>query len=289
MENIYESVKKNPLGFYELSEKYRKNMDDFYENEYYQNDKALYKKEYSNEEITYMNNLLKQKEYIFNKYAKSPNSFLDIGCGEGYALNFFSKKYNIKGIDYSDFGIKTHNPNMLKYLIKGDIMDCIKNIDETFDLINLDNVLEHLPNPQEFLQLLKKICNNNTIICISVPNDFSMIQIKLCEEKIIKTPFWVTEKTSEHFNYFSTDSLKKFIENNGFEVLELIGDYPIDLNLFNPKTNYIKYKNVGKDCHIARIKIENILFESSFEKTIELHKLYANLGIGRDISIYIKL
>ncbi len=40
---LYEAVEKNPqYGFYELSKEYRKPMEDFYKDEYYQDDHALY-------------------------------------------------------------------------------------------------------------------------------------------------------------------------------------------------------------------------------------------------------
>lgn len=37
-EKLYEHVKRNNLGYFELAPAYRKVMDDFYENTYYQQD-----------------------------------------------------------------------------------------------------------------------------------------------------------------------------------------------------------------------------------------------------------
>lgn len=288
--NLYKCVEKNDWGYYELLKGYQKRMNEFYEREYYQNDKALYKKSYSPEEIIHMNNLFREKEYIVRKNNKESNKFLDIGCGEGHALKyFFDNGWEVKGVDYSDYGIKTHNPKMLNKLIKGEIIKCISNMDESFDFINMDNILEHLPNPIDFFDALKKICGENTILCAKVPNDFSITQIKLYECNFITNAFWVTEDTSEHFNYFTASSLKKFIECNSFQTLLLVGDWPIDFNLFNPLTNYINNKNTGSKCHESKILIENMLFEQSLEKTLNLHKSFADLGIGRNISIYFKL
>lgn len=292
-ENIYKSVEKNELGYYELLKCYQKSTNEFYETEYYQNDNALYKKSYSPEEIVYMNNLFREKEHIIKKLwcgEHKFNKFLDIGCGEGACLKyFFDRGWLVKGIDYSDYGIKTHNPDMINNLIKGDAIHCISNMDESFDFINMDNVLEHLPNPIDLFKVLKKICNENTILCAKVPNDFSLTQIKLYENKCIDNAFWVTEDSCEHFNYFTPDSLNNFIENNSYQTLLLIGDWPIDFNLFNPHTNYITNKEVGAECHNSRIVIENMLFEQSLEKTLTLHKSFADLGIGRNISVYFKL
>ena len=57
-------VMLHPLGFYELKPEYRKEMDSFYEDEYYQDSHALYRVEYGAEDLEYKNNLYRQKEYV---------------------------------------------------------------------------------------------------------------------------------------------------------------------------------------------------------------------------------
>lgn len=65
---LFRSVKQNELGYYQLVDSCRKVMNDFYENEYYQQNMALYHKtEYTEDEIIYRNNLYKEKECMFDK------------------------------------------------------------------------------------------------------------------------------------------------------------------------------------------------------------------------------
>ena len=202
---------------------------------------------------------------------------------------FYEKGWDVCGLDFSDYGIKAHNPDMEKFLIKGDLMKSISAMQKTFAFINMDNVLEHLPCPKDFLIALKKVCDLETIICITVPNDFSITQKKAYENDCIDGAFWVTKETSEHFNYFTTESLSQFAEKNGFDVVWKSADYPIDFNLFNSRTNYVRNKEVGHDGHIARLTIENMLYEKSLEDTAMLHSAFAKCGVGRDISVYLKL
>lgn len=76
---LFNNVKRNELGYYELADSCRKVMNDFYENEYYQQDMALYHKtEYTEDEIIYRNNLYKEKECMFDKVGGGTRC--PIGC-----------------------------------------------------------------------------------------------------------------------------------------------------------------------------------------------------------------
>lgn len=288
---LFNNVKQNELGYYELADSCRKVMNDFYENEYYQKDMSLYHKtEYTEDEIIHRNNLYKEKECMFGKLGGVQGTLLDVGCGEGHALEYYSNNgWQVTGIDFSDYGIKAHHPDMIDCLIKGELIEVLQNHDKKYDFINMDNVLEHLPDPVRFLEIIKNVCHEKTIICIRVPNDFSITQMKAYDNHDIDDAFWVTDKTSEHFNYFTLDSLKKLVEASGYMCLGQVADWPIDFNLFNPRTNYNKNKSVGHDGHVARLMAENMLFEQSISKTLALHEAIADLGVGRDISVWLKL
>lgn len=180
---------------------------------------------------------------------------------------------------------------MEQYFHKGDFEEVIVHLcneQKTFDFINADNVLEHLPEPQKFIDCVSTIMNDNTVICITVPNDFSITQEIAFELGQIDSAFWVTDKTSEHFNYFSVDSLTNLFALSGFEKIVALADIPIDFYLLTSGSNYRRNSAVGHDCHIACMAVENALFRSSMEKTVELHRSIAELGAGREISVFFR-
>ena len=85
--DLFKNVVRNSIGYYELIDDCRKNMNDFYEKEYYQTDVSLYKKtDYLEDEILYMTNLCKEKECMFKKNGGVKGKLLDIGCGWGGLL-----------------------------------------------------------------------------------------------------------------------------------------------------------------------------------------------------------
>ena len=295
---LFESVVRNvKYGFYELAKEYRKSTDDFYKDEYYQDDHALYQHvEYDELDIDNKNYFYAQKLYVMEKwggYATQDSSFLDIGTGEGYALKYFYENgWQVTGIDFSSHGIEAHNPEMKKYLIQGDyckIIGALRNEKRTFDFINADNVLEHLPEPETFFEIIRSVSHTNTVICVTVPNDFSRIQHLAFELGQIEDAFWVTKDTSEHFSYYSVESLCSLGDSKGFKKIIATSDWPIDFFLLHKNTNYRRNSTVGHDCHVACASIENSVYADSMEKAIALFRSLAEAGIGREISVYFKL
>ncbi len=184
-----------------------------------------------------------------------------------------------------------HNPDMEAYLRKGDFSKVIEELSCAgikFDFINADNVLEHLPYPEMFPESIDKVMTGGTVVCVTVPNDFSSMQKIAFSLHQIDEAFWVTDKTSEHFNYFSEQSLTNLFENAGFKKIVAVADWPIDFFLLNPASNYRKNKDVGHDCHMACAILENEIFKKSMDRALDLHISIAEMGLGREICVFFK-
>ena len=70
----------------------------------------------------------------------------------------------------------------------------------------------------------------------------------------------------------------------GWRVNKVISDFPIELDLLNPNSNYIKNSSVGKASHRKRIEFENFIHSMSIEKTNQFYESLLNLGLGRNIT-----
>ena len=104
---------------------------------------------------------------------------------------------------------------------------------------------------------------------------------------MIENEFWVTYP--DHLNYFSPESIKSILHECNFQSIAMIADFPIDLFLFNPNSNYINNPKTGKAAHRARIKIENLLHaHRSTGEIFEYYEKMSNLGIGREIISFAK-
>lgn len=284
------SVHKNRFGYYELIHKPSKEeLKRYYADKYYQLSCGSYQEEYSNDEVRYLHNKLEQKYLIVQRllptHGQQPPMLLDVGAGEGWALSFFRQRgWCCTGLDYSDHGCRAHNPGCLADLIVGDIYENLEKLargDRRYDLIVLDNVLEHVPDPLVLLTQLRTLIAACGVLTVEVPNDFSSLQTYLLDHDCVSKPFWVV--VPDHISYFNRDGLAALCQEAGWATRDVLADYPIDLCLFNVATNYVENKALGKACHQARAAAENLFHNISPEKTNDLYRAMAALGLGRQI------
>ena len=263
-------------------------LKEYYQKKYYTQGKN-YLENYSNEEKIYIRNKVNQKFLLVEQHLDEDKcSFLELGSGEGWVLNkFFEKGYNVLGIDYSDLGCKNHNPDMLQFMIKGDLEEEIMKLKKKADVIWIENVLEHVVDPKKLISNIKLILNPGGYIAVTVPNDFSIVQKDLFNKGKISNKFWISPP--DHLSYFDKKSLIKLFKFFGFSLIDIISDYPIDLNLYNDLTNYVKDKSLGKKVHQSRIEIENLFSSISDEKTNSLYRCFAELEVGREYFAIFKL
>jgi 2-polyprenyl-3-methyl-5-hydroxy-6-metoxy-1,4-benzoquinol methylase len=173
-----------------------------------------------NNELEYPNATIDSKRLVtWSKKYLSSNKLqcaLDIGSGFG----FFSRAALQEG-----FKVKAVNPgiwenNIFKELNKASpIQTFFENVDfkeESFDLVILSQVLEHVERPFEFLVKIKKVLKLSGVLTIAVPNVNSFL-VKILKNKE-NGCFWVPE----HLTYFSEKGLKIILLRAGFVILRNI-------------------------------------------------------------------
>ena len=260
-------------------------LKEFYKKKYFSNSKN-YNYKYKNYEKNYFNNFSKLQILFLKKNIKSnlkKLSLLDIGCGNGSFIKASSAYFKkVTGVDFSKKNlIYRFNKNCDFLEQDPEIYLKRKNID--FNIITLNNVLEHVINPKKFLNQIHKNLNKNQYILIMIPNDFSKMQKKIVNK--IKKKYWISYP--EHQNYFNSSNFSKFI-NKKFKIIDTIGDFPVELFLFVKKLNYIQKKILGKTIHEYRCKFLNYCFNNNNEETLKLYKTFYNLDISRNIIYLIK-
>ena len=197
-------------------------LQEFYSKKYYQKSLGQYSETYSSEEISYFN-FFNQLIYVIAKehLPLTPSTFADIGCGEGYASAYFhAKGLEVFAADFSDYGMKLHNPKTLNQISfkQCDIVSDDSIYQDKKDLILVKNVLEHVIDAEKLVINLKKIMHSNSLLVVQVPNDTSnpildsyrsVHRIDFVNSKPFSPP--------EHLRYFSHASLESFLNSMGLK------------------------------------------------------------------------
>ena len=135
---------------------------------------------------------------------------LDIGCGNGSFLEAFGTKFpnwKMQGLELDD-----RNKSVVEKIPGVTALHAgpIKELKDKFDLIVLIHSLEHIPNPIEYLKLIRPHLAPNGLVFIQVP-DLKM------------SPFDLL--IADHCTHFDFPSLKKMVSLAGFEMVAHEGDF----------------------------------------------------------------
>ena len=240
----------------------------------------------SRKELKWLNNVLYADiNIILKKYNRSGGSVLDIGCGTGDFLRYMVRYgWDAKGIEPSGDVRQKKKKNVTIYSTS--LENFVKKRSEykhKFNAITLLNVLEHVPNPINFLKQAKMLLTpQRGMICIRVPNDFNALQ-KDAGEKFKKRLWWVI--TPDHLNYFNSQSLTRLLRSLGFRLTYLTADFPMEFFLYMGD-NYAVDSEVGRLCHQKRVHFELTMPE---DLRREIYHNLATYGLGRNLLVFAKV
>lgn len=282
---------RHPLGFLQVADLPTEvELKEYYADKYYQTEKANFRKTYPPEEIKYFRIKIEQRARKAQQILlEKKGNFLDVGCGEGFALAWFKEQgWDVEGIDFSSAGIQQMNPSLIDYLRTGNVFQLLEekvNENKKYDLVWLGNVLEHVIDPISLLQSLRSLVKEKGCLVVTVPNDGSVYQERLLEAGNIEQRFWVA--VPDHLSYFTHESLKTIAEATEWFCHEVHADFPIDWFLLHPGSNYVKNSAAGRDAHKARVNMELLIGEHSPDIVNEFYCSMAKIGLGRGLTAFL--
>lgn len=263
-------------------------LDIYYESKYWQAPDRPHTGDYSQEERNYLS---LQSKVIENLVPLENFSALDIGCGEGFLLKqLIDSGHKAIGLDLNDFAINKFNPSAAPHLVKGNVFNSLDSFIQSkqrFDVIFLNHIFEHLPKPEELLEKLKGVLASPGFLVISVPNDFSQLQLALKENGFYNKEYFVSYP--DHLHYFTKESLIQLLTSRDYSFIDGIADFPIEWFIANDHSNYAINPMVGKAAHNARIFLETQINLKDPSLVLNFWRSLFNLGQGRSITAIFKL
>lgn len=140
---------------------------------------------------------------------------LDLGCGLGTFLKEAKAKgYKVSGNDISDYAQKTVSTELKVPFYKGSVAQSALP-KRHFELVTAWDVFEHIPEISAAFKNVSSTIVENGFLFLTTPN------IKSVDSKILGRYWYGYKKIPEHLIFFSPESIRYALENNGFEVLTI--------------------------------------------------------------------
>lgn len=152
--------------------------------------------------------LVEAKGSVRYETNRSNSKFLEIGFGDGLFLEYMkNKKWDVYGIEIEEECVNRLKKIGITNVYAGGIFFRPFE-DGNFDLVRMNQTLEHLHDPLKVLQEIKRILKNGGKLIISVPN-FNGACHKLFKQHTysLHLPF--------HLYFFSLSTLEKLIDMIG--------------------------------------------------------------------------
>jgi len=150
--------------------------------------------------------------HVKSSYKKAAQGrLLDIGCGKGNFLNAARHDgWSVCGIEptrrSAEYARKEHGIDVIETgLHESDIAA------NSFDVVSMWHVLEHLPDPRSVLNEINRILVEGGILIIAVPNIASL-------QAVFGRGKWFHLDPPRHVIHFSPEFLSRLLRQSGFQI-----------------------------------------------------------------------
>lgn len=148
-----------------------------------------------------------------NKLSKKGN-LLDIGCAYGFFLEMArANGWKVKGLELSIEAYRFAK-NKLKLPVLNITLEKAKFKSNSFDVVTMFDVIEHLPDPKAAIREIRRILKPNGLVVITTPDIGSFAA------KILGKNWEEVKRVREHIYFFSKATLAKLLISLNFEVLK---------------------------------------------------------------------
>lgn len=191
---------------------YLKDFDRIYPDEYYSYNFT------KKEGIAKLAKKFIEKRFYANTYKEYINKgrILDVGCGDGRlisVLKSINKNWGVFGVDFNKTAVEKARDKGF-YIYEGKFEE-VSIKERSFDLIIMNELLEHVIDPNEVIEKAYYILEPKGYIIIETPCFGSP------DFKIFKDKYWGGYHFPRHINIFSRNSIKTLIEKKGFRIVKI--------------------------------------------------------------------
>lgn len=270
-------------------------LTEWYAQKYYQTAdqrQTTYQGIYTDQELAHKRLIADQMLYAIEQVAGPGDgrSFIDVGCGEGFLVkSAHDHGWSAEGLDFNGEPARHWNPEIGDKVTAGnayELLDAIVAEGRQYQVCTLANVLEHVIDPWQLLNTLKRILLPGGVLVITVPNDYSTLQKVLIDEGYVDREYWFSPPS--HLHYFDAPSLTRLCTDAGYQVCDLYAAFPVEFFLLHSGSNYVRHPDQGKDAHRARVTVDLLMAQQGMAAFHQLYRSLAGCHMGRQITVVLR-
>ena len=154
-----------------------------------------------------------KKLKLINAYTKNEKHLLDVGCGTGDFLQTAkNNNWHITGIEPNEDARGVANKKTNSCVFDTSKLESLPN--NSFNVITLWHVLEHLPNLEKDINTFKKLLKPNGVLIIAVPNYKSY-------DALYYKNYWAALDVPRHLWHFNKASMVGLLKKFGLHVIKI--------------------------------------------------------------------
>lgn len=148
----------------------------------------------------------------FEKY-RINNTILDVGCGRGYLLEIAKQRgWKVYGTEFSKEAVaicEAKGITMHQGVLSNDVFKQTE-----FDIIVSLEVIEHINNPNQELEIINSKLRKGGLFYVTTPNFNGYLRYQLKSDyNVIEYP--------EHLSYYTKNTLNRVLSKNGFKKIKM--------------------------------------------------------------------
>ncbi len=184
--------------------------------------------------------------------AAQRGKMLDFGCGNGeFMARMHGHGWEVVGVEPDPKAV-AHLKRRYGFDARPSLQDC-EDLAGSFDLIILNHVIEHLPDPVEILAGCKKLMKPSARVIVVTPNAQSL-------GHRVFGRFWRGLEVPRHLNIFTATSLRQAFQAAGLEIQTLTSETRLARGLFSVSL----LARRGHECIEINLKVGNVTRLASF-------------------------
>jgi len=150
------------------------------------------------------------------RLGRTPESYLDVGCGDGHYLDMMARaglaKDRLYGIELgASAALKAKGFQVFEQRVE----DCTGIPSASLDLITMFHVIEHLPDPVLTLTRLHDWLAPGGLLALETPN------LDSWDARLFRARWWGGYHFPRHWVLFDTPSIRTALERAGLDVIAI--------------------------------------------------------------------